>query len=128
MTEYKKKYLSLNDVEAYRLSFHLSNYVWDIVIKWNPFAQNTVGSQFVRAMDSISANIAEGFGRHFKKDKIKFYQYSRGSVKECFDWNEKAKVRKLITKEEYEHTFSELDKLPMAINSLIKYSREKLSV
>lgn len=63
-----------------------------------------------------------------KKDKIKFYQYSRGSVKECFDWNEKAKVRKLITKEEYDHTFSELDKFPKAINSLIKYTREKLSV
>ncbi len=128
MTENIKKYLSLNDVEAYRLSFHLSNYVWEIVIKWNHFAQNTVGSQFVSAMDSISANIAESFGRHFKKDKIKFYQYGRGSVKECFDWNEKAKVRELITKEEYDHTFSELDKLPKAINSLIKYTREKLSV
>jgi|SRR5450631_48331 len=126
--ELQKKYLTLNDIEAYKLSFHLSNYVWNIVIGWNHFAQNTVGSQFVNAVDSISANIAEGFGRHFKKDKVKFYQYSRGSLKECFDWNEKSKVRQLISKEEYAHIFSELDKLPKSINSLIKYTRDKLLV
>ena len=123
-----KKYLALNDIEAYKLSFHLSNYVWNIVMGWNYFAQKTIGSQFVDAADSVSANIAEGFGRHFKKDKVKFYQYSRGSVKECFDWNEKSKVRKLINKEEYAYIFSELNKLPKAINSLIKYTRDKLTV
>ncbi len=80
------------------------------------------------AVDSISANIAEGFGRHFKKDKIRFYKYSRGSIKECFDWNEKSRVRKLISQEEYNYIFGELNKLPKAINSLIKYTREKLIV
>mgnify|MGYP001602203637 CR=1 FL=1 len=37
------------------------------------------------------------------KDKIKFYYYSFGSVKECLDWNEKAKTRKLISKIQYEY-------------------------
>jgi len=64
-----EKYLKLNDIDDYRLSFHLSNYVWDIVIEWKLFAQRTVGEQFVRAADSVSANIAEGFGRYFKKEK-----------------------------------------------------------
>ena len=63
-------------------------------------------------MDSVSANIDEGFGRYGKKDKIRFYRISYGSLKECFDWNEKSKVRKLITKEQYENTFTELEKLP----------------
>lgn len=36
--------------------------------------------QIINAIDSISANIAEGFGRYGKKDKIKFYYYSFGSV------------------------------------------------
>lgn len=123
-----KRYLTLNDIEAYKLSFHLSNYIWNIVLGWNHFAQNTVGSKFVTAVDSISANIAEGFGRHFKKDKIKFYHYSRGSLKESFDWNEKSKVRKLIDNEAYVYIFSELNKLPKSINSLIKYTKERLIV
>ena len=91
-----KKYLALNDISAYRLAFNLSNYVWEIVVNWDYFAQKTIGSQFVQAVDSISANLAEGFGRDHKKDKIKFYRYSYGSLKESLDWNEKAKVRKLL--------------------------------
>ncbi len=96
----EKKYLALNDITAYKIVFNLSNYVWDIIIKWDYFAKDTVGKQFVRAVDSISANIAEGFGRYHKRDKVKFYRYSFGSVKETLDWNEKSKVRKLLKAEE----------------------------
>ncbi len=53
-----KKFLKLNDIEAYKTAFKLSNYIWDIVIRWEYFAKDTVGKQFVKAVDSISANIA----------------------------------------------------------------------
>jgi len=66
-------YLQLNKIDSYKRALHLSNYIWDIVIKWDYFAKQTVGIQFITAIDSISANIAEGFGRFGKKDKIKFY-------------------------------------------------------
>lgn len=123
-----KKYLQLNDIKAYKISFHLSNYVWDIVVKWNYFAKDTVGKQFVKAIDSISANLAEGFGRYAKKDKINFYRYSYGSIKESLDWNEKAKTRDLLKKEEYDYILKELNKLPKELNSLIKFTDRKLSV
>jgi four helix bundle protein len=58
----EKNYLKLNDITAYKIAYNLSNYVWDIVLKWDYFAKDTVGKQFVRAVDSISANVAEGFG------------------------------------------------------------------
>lgn len=63
------KYLKLNDIDAYEIAFHLSNYVWNVVLKWDHFPRRTVGEQFVTAIDSISANIAEGFGRYFKRTK-----------------------------------------------------------
>lgn len=122
----EKIFLRLNDVQPYKTAFNLSNYVWDIVVKWDYFAKDTVGKQFVKAVDSISANIAEGFGRYFKKDKINFYRYSSGSVKESFDWNEKAKVRNLMSNDEYQHIFNELKKLPKEINQLIKITNNKL--
>src|SRR5688572_4388652 len=107
----QKKFLQLNDIECYKIAFHLSNYVWDIIVAWETFPRSTLGRQYVNAMDSISANIAEGFGRHFKKDKIHFYRYSKGSLKECLDWNEKAKIRRLISNDQYIYIFTELNKL-----------------
>src|SRR5690348_10977403 len=101
------KYLQLNDIDCYKRAFKLSNYVWNLVITWDYFAKKTVGVQFVTAVDSVSANIAEGFGRYGKRDKVKFYYYSFGSVKESFDWNEKARVRKLHNEDQYKHVFEE---------------------
>ena len=122
----EKKYLKLNDIDAYKIAFNLSNSIWYIIIKWDYFAKKTLGSQFVNSTDSISANIAEGFGRYGKKDKIRFYRIAFGSMYESLDWNEKARKRGLISNEEYNLIFLELNKLPKEIHSLIKYTNEKL--
>ena len=124
----EQKFLQLNNVNAYKIAFGLSNHIWSIVMEWDYFAKDTIGKQFVRATDSISANIAEGFGRYSKKDKIKFYRYSFGSVKESLDWNEKAKIRNMLTKEQYNYIFLELQKLPRELNHLIKFTNEKLTI
>jgi four helix bundle protein len=39
--------------------------------------------QFRRAAVSIAANIAEGYKRTGKKDKLKFYNFSQASLDEC---------------------------------------------
>ena len=126
----ERKFLRLADIECYRISFALSNVVWNTVLLWSPLAQHTdtVGEQFIRSVDSVSANIAEGFGRYGKKDKIKFYRIARGSLFEALDWNEKAKIRHLISLDSYSLIFAELQRLPKAINSLIKYTNEHLTI
>lgn len=123
-----KKFLRLTDIESYKISHHLSNKVWDIVLQWDYFAKDTVGKQLVRAVDSISANIAEGFGRYHKKDKVKFYRYSQGSTLESVNWIEKAYNRNLINEAQYKELLETLKSLPRQINHLIKFTNEKLSV
>lgn len=124
----EKRFLQLNDIKAYKISFHLSNHVWDIIVQWNNFQKDTVGKQFIRSVDSISANIAEGFGRYSKKDKIHFYRYSYGSIKESLDWNEKSKQRTLITKKEYDYIFEQLSGLSKEVHALIKFTNLKLTM
>lgn len=121
-----KRFLTLNDISSYKIAFHLSNYVWKVVTQWDYFAKNTVGMQFVRAVDSIAANLAEGFGRKTKKDKIKFFNYSYGSLQESLNWNEKAHVRKLQSEKEYQYIFEELKKLPRDIHSLISFTEQRM--
>jgi four helix bundle protein len=120
------RYLQLNDIGCYKQAFLLSNYVWDAVVEWDWLAKKTVGVQFIAAVDSISANIAEGFGRYGKRDKIKFYYYSFGSVKESLDWDEKSRIRKFLTARQYKFILSELQSLPREIHQLIKFTNEKL--
>lgn len=122
------RYLTLNDIDCYKRSLILSNYIWRIVIQWKWFEKSTVGTQFVTAIDSISANISEGFGRYGKKDKVKFYRYSYGSVKEGCDWNQKSKVRNLVSEEQYTHILQELQVLPKEINELIVFTNKRLQV
>lgn len=122
----ERKYLSLNGISSYKKSFLLSNDVWNIVVQWDALAKNTIGSQFVRAIDSISSNIAEGFGRYGKKDKVYFYRIARASTYESLDWLEKSKRRDFLSSERYDSIFGILKELPKDINTLIKYTRDRL--
>lgn len=138
----EKSNFRLEDLTAYRISSGLSDYVWDIVSKccprirsvairpfvskWDSFNKFTLGQQWVNATDSISGNIAEGFGRYHKKDKIKFYYNSRASVFEAAHWAKKARRRNLISEEQLEHLLNELRRLPKEINTIIKITSKSL--
>lgn len=120
------EYLNLSKIDAYVHAYALSNEVWNIVSKWDKFDRWSIGIQVTRSADSISANIAEGFGRFHKKDKIRFYRYSFGSMEETRDWLRKAKDRKLISPETAQTLLSKVNQLPLLINQLIKYTDQKL--
>jgi four helix bundle protein len=122
----EKEYFTINKIAAYQTAFTLSNYIWKMVATWEKFERSTIGQQVVRSADSISANIAEGFGRYHKKDKIKFYRYSFGSMEETKDWIRKCIVREIIREEDKVFIIQQLDKLPQEINHLINYTNDKL--
>ncbi|RIJ46171.1 four helix bundle protein [Maribellus luteus] len=121
-----KEFLTLDKISAYRLAFEFSNEVWREVVTWDYFAKDTVGKQFVKAADSISANIAEGFGRYSKKDKVRFYRISMGSLEEAEDWIRKSTVRELITEDLSSAYLNSLLQLRKEIYNLINYTNEKL--
>lgn len=77
-------------------------------------------SQLRRSALSISANIAEAFGRNHKKDKINFYYFSRGSVAETQSHLEYA-LRVGYIKEDYKQKIDKvLDEIYKDLNKLIK--------
>ena len=120
------EYLTLEKISSYQKSFDLLNEIWDIVIKWDYFAKDTVGKQFVRSSDSISANIAEGFGRYSKKDKIRFYRISLSSLEESCDWLRKSLARKLIPENKNIVLLERFVDIKKEIYYLIKFTNEKL--
>ncbi len=107
-------------MEVYNLSMEIAENVWKDVIKWNYFERDSMGKQLVRAVDSIGANIAEGFGRfHFQENKH-FCYYARGSLFETKVWLQKALTRKLITEEVFTELNNKIKLLHVKLNAYIK--------
>lgn len=67
-----QNYLTLDNLEVYKLARQLSKEAWKIYKKLDWQIRKIIGDQFIRATDSIGANIAEGYGRYHFLDKIKF--------------------------------------------------------
>ena len=78
----------------------LADKVWNICTRWDYFAKGKIGKQLVRAVDSISANLAEGHGRYHFRDRLRFCYYARGSLEETKAWLSKAERRSLMPEEQ----------------------------
>lgn len=114
-------YNKIEELDVYNLAEEISDEIWNIVLTWDFFAKDTIGKQICRAADSISANIAEGYGRfHFKENK-NFCYYSRGSILEVKSFLRKSKHRNLITEDQYSTLLKKLEIVHIKLNSYIKF-------
>jgi four helix bundle protein len=117
----------LENLEIYQLALEVGEIVWKTVESWEWFAKKTIGSQFIRAADSISANIAEGYGRYFYKDRRVFCYYSRGSLLETKNWAIKALSRSLINQKDYDVLLEKMKDLHHKLNIYIKKLNANIS-
>jgi len=114
-------YHNLEDLEVYQLAEAFSDEIWFVVNGWEYFAKDTVGKQIVRSADSISANIAEGYGRYHYKENRNFCLFSRGSILETKGWLKKAKNRSLISKTQFNELLEKLQIIHLKLNAYLKF-------
>ena len=112
---------TLEKLEVYELAELFSDEIWEIVMTWDSFKKDTIGKQIVRSADSISANIAEGYGRFYYKESKQFYFYSRGSLQETKSWLGKCKRREIIKMEKCEALLQKAETIHLKLNSFIKF-------
>ena len=111
--------MKLEDLRVYKMSMDLAEEVWSIVNEWGYFEKDTVGKQLVRAVDSVAANLSEGFGRFHYKEAKNFSYFSRGSLYETKTWLTKAANRNYITKEAYTEFMNAIDEIGIKLNNYI---------
>ena len=74
--------ISYQNLEGWKKAMQIVKEVY-VLCKAYPKEENyALTSQTKRAVVSIAANIAEGFGRNYKKETIHFLHISRGSIYE----------------------------------------------
>ena len=74
-------------------------------------------SQFRRAAVSIEANIAEGYRKLSKADKLRFLNIAQGSLEECRDYILLSYDLQYITKEEFDDLCTTSEYASRMINS-----------
>ena len=115
-----KDYLTLNNLQIYQLSRKLSEHAWLIYQTLDWEMRKVIGNQFLRAIDSVGANIAEGYGRYHYLDKIKSYYNSRASLSECCGhWLELMYERKKVTEKQFKTIKIIVGKLAIKLNNFI---------
>lgn len=112
--------MNLEELQVYNLSMDIAERVWNIIYKWNYFEKDTVGKQLIRAIDSVAANLSEGYGRFHYKENRNFCYYSRGSLYESKTWITKAFNRGLISEVDYESLKTDINTIGVKLNNYIK--------
>jgi four helix bundle protein len=74
-------------------------------------------SQFRRAAVSIAANLAEGYRKKGKADKLRFYNISQGSIEECTYYLILSRDLNYITPRSFENLNLKIDNARKLINN-----------
>jgi four helix bundle protein len=72
---------------AYRTALYLLDLArGDVRLGLRRGLDRELAGQLLRAVASISANIAEGYSRSTRGDRLRFFGYALGSLRECPSW------------------------------------------
>ena len=86
------------------------------------FSRNNfyLADQLNRASLSISCNIAEGNGRHHKKERKQFFRIARASAHECIPLLEMCLRKNLIDSETHGRLMQNLEEISKMLSGLIR--------
>lgn len=117
--------MKLEDLEIYKLAREISNDAWEVYRDFSWEMRKIVGDQFIRAIDSIGANIAEDRGRFHYLDRNKFNYNARGSLIESMHWIELLIERGIISKEKGAAFKNKLEDLNHKLNIYINTTKKQ---
>lgn len=77
--------MSFTDLKVWQEGHNLVLLVYKATKKFPKEERYSLVNQMRRSSASVTANIAEGFGRESYKDRVRFYYIARGSLTELKD-------------------------------------------
>jgi four helix bundle protein len=111
-------------LDVYRLGFFIADITWDDTEKLfkNPITRNA-SDQIRRSLDSISANIAEGYSRSTGKDRARYFEIALGEAREARDRYYKA--RRVLKPEVVLHRMKILTQIVKVLNAFAPTQRKR---
>ena len=115
----------LNRLEVYKSAQELAAFIYQYVLPLLP-ADERYGlcSQIQRASASVPANIAEGYGRYYYQETIRFCYLTRGSLMELSSHFDLAHSQGYLPDELKEQLDMKMSSVLKLINGYIKYLKQ----
>lgn len=111
---------SFKELEAWKKTHEFVLLVYKITESFPKTEVFGLTSQFRRAAISIASNIAEGYRKHGKADKLRFYNIAQGSQEECFYYIILSKDLQYISNAEFESLSELLNNASKLLNNYYK--------
>lgn len=121
------KIYNFKDLQAWQINHNFVLAVYNITKTFPKEELFGLTNQLRRAASSITANISEGFGRYFLKDKLGFYYFARGSNMECQNHVILAKDLGYISEEQYDNLYDRVNEGGQILAGLIRSTRSQIS-
>ncbi len=115
--------LSFEDMPVWKEAIDLANDIYQLTELLPKKEDYGLTSQLRRAALSVSANIAEGFGRKHSKDKSRFYYTSRGSLAETKNGLIYGERVGYFAEDQIKPIFTRIDEIWKQLNCLAKSIR-----
>ena len=111
-------------LDVYRMALFASEIGWqDVITLYKNLLTRNLSSQLIRALDSVSANLAEGYSRSTGKDCACFMEYALGSARESRDWYYKSRC--VLREEVVNHRINLLTQIGKILSVLVPAQRSK---
>ncbi len=109
-------------IKAYRQSLFLSDLSWhDTARMLKDPRMLSMADQLYRACGKIGAQIAEGYSRGTGRDRVRFYEYALGSLRESRDWYYKG--RRVLSDDVYQHRMQLVSECVKLVLAMIRKDR-----
>lgn len=113
---------SLETLEAWKRAKEFALRVYREVLPLLPSEEKwNLNQQLRRSSNSVPANIAEGYGRFYYQDNVRFCYIARGSLEETLSYLVIAYEMKYIPKTLFDSLEQDGEKLTQLINGYINY-------
>ena len=116
---------SFEDLKVWQMGREFRHEIYSISEKFPPEEKYHIRAQIRDAACSITANIAEGYGRYHYQENIQFCRISRGSINEVLDHLYTALDEKYILKKDFECLYEKGRETEKVLNGYIGYLKRE---
>ncbi|MCA0231143.1 MAG: four helix bundle protein [Bacteroidetes bacterium] len=116
---------SFRDLKCWKEGVALRKMARPILNRFPTDEKYRLTDQLIRALRSVTNNIAEGFGRYSYQENIQFCRISRGSLTEIQDHFIIALEENYVTMEELQMVDNQTEKCMALINGYINYLKKR---